>query len=287
MSTDLESRTVVLGANGQLGRALRTRFPSATFLTRADLDLGADGLRDCLPWRDFDRVVNASAYTKVDRAETDEGRREAWATNASAMASLATIASECELELVHFSTDYVFDGSREVHDEDEPFSPLGVYGQTKAAGDLAVSTVPHHYIIRTSWVIGDGPNFIRAMLDLARRGISPRVVNDQFGRLTFTTDLARAVEHLVTVGARRGTYNLSSSGKSSTWFEVAQRVFELAGHDPQRVNGISTDEYFADTMSAPRPRFSTLGLDRINALGFDTSDQDAALERYVQGELSR
>ncbi len=102
---------------------------------------------------------------------------------------------------MHVSTDYVFDGTAEVHTEDEPFSPLGVYGQTKAAGDALVATLSRHWIVRTSWVIGDGNNFVRTMASLADKGVSPSVVGDQYGRLTFTTDLAAGIVHLITTDA--------------------------------------------------------------------------------------
>jgi dTDP-4-dehydrorhamnose 3,5-epimerase len=103
--------------------------------------------------------------------------------------------------LVHISSDYVFDGSEVVHIETEPFSPLGVYGQTKAAADAVVESLPAHYILRTSWVIGDGHNFVRTMASLADRGINPEVVDDQFGRLTFTAEISRAIVHLLQVEA--------------------------------------------------------------------------------------
>ena len=98
---------------------------------------------------------------------------------------------------MHISSDYVFDGTAtRPYREDDAVAPLGVYGQTKAAGDQIVATLPRHYIVRTSWVIGDGRNFVRTMLSLAARGVDPSVVNDQFGRLTFTSELARAIRHL-------------------------------------------------------------------------------------------
>ena len=115
--------------------------------------------------------------------------------------ALVEAAREHRSTLVHISSDYVFDGTRSSHPEDEPFSPLGVYGQTKAAGGRAGrTTLPRHYILRTSWVIGDGHNFVRTMAALADRGVRPGVVDDQYGRLTFTTDLARAIDHLLAVG---------------------------------------------------------------------------------------
>src|SRR5690606_332337 len=119
--------------------------------------------------------------------------------------------------------------------EDVSFAPLGVYGQTKAAGDLAAQTAPRHYIVRTSWVIGDGNNFVRTMASLAERGISPRVVGDQIGRLSFTDDLAEAIVHLLETRADYGTYNVTSSGSEQSWADIARDVFRLTRHDPDRI----------------------------------------------------
>ena len=107
--------------------------------------------------------------------------------------------------------------------EDDPVAPLGVYGQTKAAGDQIVATVPRHYIVRTSWVIGDGRNFVRTMLSLASRGINPSVVNDQYGRLTFTSELGRAIGHLTDKHAPYGFYNVTGSGPVTSWADSRER----------------------------------------------------------------
>ena len=149
--------------------------------------------------------------TAVDAAETDEGRALAWAVNAGAVAALARIAVEHRFTLVHYSTDYVFDGRASAHPEDEPRAPLGVYGQSKAAGELAATVAPRHYVLRTSWVIGDGSNFVRTMARLADDGVSPSVVDDQHGRLTFAEDLAAATLHLLRSEAPFGTCLLYTS----------------------------------------------------------------------------
>ena len=136
---------------------------------------------------------------------------------------LARIADDHHLTLVHYSTDYVFDGTAQEHTEDEPFSPLGVYAQAKAAGDIAVATAHRHYVLRTSWVIGDGNNFVRTMQTLAGNGVSPTVVSDQVGRLTFTDELARATAHLLESAAAYGTYNVSNGGPAMSWADIAAR----------------------------------------------------------------
>lgn len=279
-------KTLVLGANGQLGRALRADYgddPSVEFVTRDEVDLAGD-LETAIRWQDYDTVINAAAYTAVDDAETPGGRADAWAVNVTGVAALARIATARGLTLVHFSSDYVFDGTSESpYREDDPIAPLGVYGQTKAAGDQVVATVPRHYLLRTSWVIGGGHNFVRTMLSLAERGVDPSVVDDQFGRLTFTSELARAVRHLTTTGAPYGTYNVTGAGPATSWADIARRIFELAGHDPQRVTGVSTDAYFASAtrVVAPRPRNSVLDNQKLESTGFIPEASEDSLARYL------
>src|SRR5205823_3783575 len=113
-------RTLVLGGNGQLGRALRGVFPDAEFTTRADFDVTDPAVWSSRRWKDYGVIINAAAYTAVDRAETPEGRRDAWHVNVTAVAALARIAAANGITLVHVSSDYVFDGTAEVHQEDEP-----------------------------------------------------------------------------------------------------------------------------------------------------------------------
>ncbi|GGD31514.1 dTDP-4-dehydrorhamnose 3,5-epimerase or related enzyme [Microbacterium faecale] len=279
-------KVLVLGASGQLGRALRDEFadmPWAEYATRADLDLTAD-LASARRWRDYGAIVNAAAYTAVDAAETD--RAAAWAANATAVGSLARVAAANGITLVHVSSDYVFDGSATApYRETDAFSPVGVYGQSKAAGDVAAATAPRHYILRTSWVIGDGGNFVRTMASLAGRRVDPQVVDDQVGRLTFTSEIARGVRHLLDMGAPFGTYNLTGSGQPRSWFEIARRVFELTGHSPERVSPVSTADYFAGKEGiAPRPANSVLDLSKLEAAGFSPADHEASLEEYLRAE---
>ncbi|KHL19283.1 dTDP-4-dehydrorhamnose 3,5-epimerase [Mumia flava] len=278
-------RTLVLGANGQLGRALRAALPRADAFGRAELDITDPAALGALDWSAYDTVVNAAAYTAVDAAETPDGRREAWATNVTAVAALARIAVDHRLTLVHVSSDYVFDGTRPEHGEDEPCSPLGVYGQTKAAGDALVSTVPRHYVVRTSWVIGDGGNFVATMARLAGSGVSPSVVDDQVGRLTFTTDLAAGIAHLLQTGAPYGTYNLTCSGEPQSWADVAADVFAASGRDRADVTRVSTAEYGAGKAMAPRPAHSVLRLDKIRATGFEPRDGRRALAEHLSDGL--
>ena len=281
-------KVLVLGAGGQLGHALQRAFDTESdveFATREDIDLTSGDLASARRWRDYDAIVNAAAYTAVDRAETPEGRAHAWSANAAGVASLARIATEAGIKLVQISSDYVFDGTSDrPYREDDSFSPLGVYGQTKAAGDLAAMTTPRHYIVRTSWVIGEGKNFVRTMASLAERGVDPRVVDDQTGRLTFTDDLARGIRHLLQTAAPFGTYNITGAGAPMTWAAIAREVFRFTGHDPGRVTGVSTEDYFASATEpvAPRPANSVLDLSKIATTGFAPEPATESLLRYLR-----
>lgn len=274
-------KTLIIGALGQLGRALQPVFPGADLVDLAELDLTDADAVAAWPWQDYGLVLNAAAYTAVDAAETPDGRRTAWAANATAPATLARLSNKHGFTLVHYSSEYVFDGTVVDHTEDEPLSPLGVYAQSKAAGDLAVGTAARHYVLRTSWVIGDGNNFVRTMKRLADQGVSPEVVSDQVGRLTFTSELTRATRHLLDVAAPFGTYNLSNSGPAMSWAEIAGAVFERSGRSADDVNPITTEQYAAGKSLSPRPASSTMSLDKIRATGFEPLDATTALDAYL------
>ena len=251
-------RTVILGADGQLGRALRDVLPDALALTRAELDLADPSTYDNVAWDDVDTIINAAAYTAVDAAETPDGRREAWAVNVTGVAALARIAIQHRLTLVTVSSDYVFDGTQAEHTVDEQVSPLGVYGQTKAAGEAVTSTVPQHYIVRTSWVVGDGANFVSTMQRLARDGVRPQVVDDQFGRLTTARELADGIVRLLSSRAPYGIHHITGGGEPQSWADIARGVFVAEGRSPEDVISVSTESYGADKQLAPRPQHSTL-----------------------------
>ncbi|MCE7482846.1 bifunctional dTDP-4-dehydrorhamnose 3,5-epimerase family protein/NAD(P)-dependent oxidoreductase [Microbacterium profundi] len=282
-------KTLVLGAGGQLGLALRARLGDAAhidYATRADLDVTAPDIAQTRRWREYGTIINAAAYTAVDAAETAAGRTAAWQANAVAVTALARIAHENGITLVHVSSDYVFDGTAAgAYAEDAAFAPLGVYGQSKAAGDLAARTASRHYIVRTSWVIGEGRNFVRTMASLAERGIDPSVVSDQIGRLSFTDDIADAIVHLLETHAAYGTYNVTSAGTGQSWADIAREVFRLTGNDPARVNDVTTATYFANatTPVSPRPLNSVLELTKITATGFTPRDGGDALAAYLGG----
>ena len=145
------------------------------------------------------------------------------------------------------------------------------------------SLVPKHYILRTSWVVGDGHNFPKTMKRLADMRIDPKVVNDQFGRLTFASEIARATKHLLDNKSEYGLYNISNSGPIKSWYDIAADVFEYAGHDRNRVRPVSTAEYAAEKPGfAPRPENSDMDLSKIRNTGFVPRDYEPMLEEYIK-----
>jgi len=282
-----ESEIFIVGAKGQLGLALQAQYPGAKSADINGLDITNAESVNAFDWSNTKVILNAAAYTNVDGAETSEGRIAAWNVNATAVANLGKAALEHDLTLVHVSTDYVFDGTKTPHTETERFSPLSVYGQTKAAGDLVVSLLPKHYVVRTSWVIGEGKNFVRTMLAVAQKGINPSVVSDQVGRLTFTSELVRAIDHLLNTKAPYGTYNVSNSGEPTSWANITRKIFEYAGYQ-NTVTDVTTAKYYEGKDGiAPRPLGSELDLSKIQATGFTPNSWADELSKYIDKELQK
>ena len=291
-------RTMVTGCNGQLGHAIRDYveehgLEGFEFNDIDTFDFSDPAQYGRFDWSLYGTVINAGAYTAVDKAETPEGRPVAWKANAQGPALLAKVAREHNITLVHVSSDYVFDGTAELHDESEAFAPLGVYGQSKAAGDIAVANCPRHYILRSSWVIGEGHNFVKTMMGLSGRVANGElekvtVVDDQYGRLTFTRDMADAIFHLLDSDAAYGTYDLTGSGAVKSWAEIAREVFDLTNGNGDKVEPISTEQYFANAKNpvSPRPTHSALALGKIEATGYRVPDWEESLKAYVAKELA-
>ena len=287
-------RTLVTGCNGQLGHAVRRLAEERGVAKDFDFcDIDTFDMSDPdayvqYDWSLYGTVINCGAYTAVDRAETPEGRAIAWKANATGPALLARTCAEHGITLVHVSSDYVFDGTAEVHTEEEPFSPLSVYGQTKAAGDIAVAGCPRHYIMRSSWVIGDGKNFVKTMCALSDKvaaGDLERVtvVDDQLGRLTFTRDMAAAIFHVLDTHAPYGTYDCTGSGAVKSWADIARVCFEAKNGNGDKVIPVSTADYYASAEGpiAPRPHFSALDLTKLGDVGFSMPDWERELESYL------
>ena len=278
---------LIVGANGQLGTALREKYPKAQAVDAEVLDITDREAVQAFDWSHVTTILNAAAYTNVDDAETPECRATAWRVNAVGPRNLAEVAMRHDLTLLHISSDYVFDGSHENHSEDEAFSPLSVYGQSKAAGDIAVGLAPKHYILRTTWVVGEGKNFVRTMIGLGQKGVAPTVVADQIGRLTFTSELARVIDHLLQKNAPFGTYNATNGGDPASWADITREIFKIGAFD-LKVTDTTTKDYFASKPGvAPRPLNSVMSLDKLTTTGFTPTDWREDLKLYVKKELGQ
>ena len=224
---------VVIGESGQLARHLRRLMPDATFWGRATLDASdSRTLEAALLAATPQAIINAAGFTAVDLAETEHDM--AWRLNAEAAAAAARAAAELDVPLVHISTDYVFDGRRDVpYSESDAVSPLNLYGRTKLAGELAVSTLCKKYwILRASWVFSEhGKNFVTTMVRLAGHRDSIDVVSDQFGRPTYAGDLAAVIHALVacnTEPAVEAGVHHATGGPAISWYEFAKLIFRYA-----------------------------------------------------------
>lgn len=277
----------ITGAAGQLGTALRQQYPEAKSADIQELDITSRDSVLKYDWKNIDCIINAAAYTNVDGAETPEGRIASWQVNAMAVGHLVEVATKFNITLVHVSTDYVFHGSQNPHTENEPLSPLSSYGASKAAGDLVLAQAPKYYLLRTSWLIGEGSNFVRTMLQLGQKGVDPIVVADQVGRPTFTAELVRGIDHLLSTKAPYGIYNITNSGDEVSWASLTREIFKEAGLD-RKVNDTTTAEYFATKEGvAERPLNSTFDLAKIESTGFKPKDWRDDLKKYLKKELAK
>jgi len=272
-------RPVILltGAAGQLGfelARLLTAHGEVEALDRAALDLADAHAVSAAVRRLRPQIIdNAAGYTAVDRAESEPALADA--INARAPAVLADEAKRLDALLIHYSTDYVFDGnSREPYREEDQTKPLNVYGSSKLAGERAITAAgAAHLILRTSWIYGlHGQNFLLTMRRLAATRDELRVVADQFGVPNWSRVLAEATASLVsrgpaTLAKKTGIYHLSGRGRAS-WFDFARAIFDDA--DRPRVVPITTAEY---PTPARRPASAVLATDKFEAaFGFALPD---------------
>lgn len=258
-------KILLAGRNGQVGSELQAQLEglgSVIATDRATLDIGnaaevARVVREVKP----DIIVNAAAYTAVDKAEEEPAL--AMRINGVAPGLLAEEAKRCGALLLHYSTDYVFDGSKATpyREEDSP-RPLGVYGRSKLEGETRIrASACRHLIVRTAWVYGNGGNFVRAILRQAARATALRVVKDQLGAPTWARDIAGITVRLLQLGGE-GTFNVSAAGMAS-WYEVALEVIGLT-HQNVDVRPVTTLEYGA---RAPRPSYSVLDNAKLRSAG--------------------
>jgi dTDP-4-dehydrorhamnose reductase len=292
-------KILLLGKNGQVGWELqRTLAPLGEVIapSRSDLELtDQHAIRRAVRTSKPSLIVNAAAYTAVDKAE--EEPELAMAVNGIAPGILAEEAALNKALFVHYSTDYIFDGTKgsPYNEEDLP-NPLNVYGKTKLAGEKAIrKTEAAHLILRTSWVYGlRGNNFLLTILRLANENNELRIVNDQFGSPTWSRMIAETTAFIISNGLRDifayakknfGIYNLSASGQT-TWCQFAEKVLQLTTDNKRTLKNItpvSTSDYLTP---AKRPLFSVLDNKKLLIqFGFKLPDWDSSLELVLSENI--
>lgn len=279
-------KVLIVGCMGMLGSDLMARFGLCHQVRGVDQqEMDITRPEQCLEQiQDFrpDAVINAAALTKVDYCESNE--REAFLVNGEGAGNLAKAAAECGALLVHYSTDYVFDGQKmgAYLEEDAP-NPQSVYGKSKLLGEeLVRRQCSDHLILRTSWLFGrNGPNFIRTIVDLARKGTPLRVVNDQRGSPSYSEDVASHTLRMVEAGCR-STYHLTNSG-FCTWYDLAVKALEFMGMEGVPVTPVSTREF---PRPAPRPANSVLANCRLERDGVPPlRPWQGAVREYIERHL--
>lgn len=291
----MTTRYAITGCRGQLGHALSRQLaadPRAEVVAAVDLPevdvADPEAVRGLFAGLAVDVVVNAAAYTHVDRCEREP--EVAHRANAEAPGLLAEASARSGCRFVHVSTDYVFAGDSErPYREDDPTGPRSAYGRTKLAGEVAVQAVsPDFLIVRTSWVFGRGRNFLAAILEQAGKRRSGevegslRVVADQHGRPTWAEDLAGGLLGLLEAGAG-GLYHLTGGGDVATWWDLARQCLDEAGHEDLVVERIATSEL---DLAAPRPPWSVLDCSKADALGVHLRDWREAVAAYLRSPES-
>ena len=223
-------RIVILGSGGRLGAAFVREYQrphDVISFNRTALDLtNSNQIRNRLLPLEFDLLINCAAFTNVDRCESE--RDEAFATNAEAPKLLADVCRKKKAKLIHFSTDYVFDGEkREPYTETDAARPIGIYGESKRAGEkFVLETCDHHLVVRVSWVFGpDRPSFIDAMIKRAREEEKVEAIADKWSTPTYTSDVANMLPQFFDVDVPGGILHFANSGECS-WQEYAQHAID-------------------------------------------------------------
>ena len=271
-------RVLVTGKNGQLGRSIKKIVDEKkitnlsnynfTFIGREELNLEyIDSIRSYFDVNEFNIIINCAAYTKVDKAE--ENQKQANLINHTAVKELATIAKTKNIKLIHISTDFVFNGlNKKPYTENDVTSPLNIYGETKLAGEKALMSISKSdsLIIRTGWLYSEfGNNFVKTILNLAKKNDALDIVSDQFGTPTYAYDLAFFILYIITTdkflenNKSSEILHYSNEGKSS-WYDFAKEIIGISGIYCQ-LNPIGAKDY---PLAAKRPNYSILSSKKVS-----------------------
>jgi dTDP-4-dehydrorhamnose reductase len=271
-------KVLVTGKNGQLGQSIKKIVDEKkitnlinfnfTFIGREELNFEyIDSIRSYFDVNEFNIIINCAAYTKVDKAEANQ--KQANLINHTAVRELATIAKTKNIKLIHISTDFVFNGlNKKPYTENDATSPLNIYGETKLAGEKAVMSISksNSLIIRTGWVYSEfGNNFLKTILNLAKKNDILDIVSDQFGTPTYAYDLAFLILHIITTdkflqnNKSSEILHYSNEGKSS-WYDFAKEIIGISGISCQ-LNPIGARDY---PLAAKRPKYSILSSKKVS-----------------------
>jgi dTDP-4-dehydrorhamnose reductase len=259
-------KTLLIGAYGMLGHALQEVFPHAQLIGHRNLDITDEGaIMKFVKQEHPDIVINSAAYTDVDGCE--DNRTYAFAVNGDGPGFIAKACAEVNAILVHFSTDYIFDGIKTEYREDDCPNPINIYGASKLLGEVSITkNLVNHRIVRTSWLYGShGKNFVDTILALSRQTPVIRVVNDQVGKPTYTVDLANKVPEIISCDP--GMYHITNDGQCS-WYEFASAFIPNA-------TPCSTEEF---PRKAKRPANSVLA----NTKTLPLRHWKEAVKEYIQ-----
>src|SRR5205823_4877773 len=265
-------KIVIVGTGGRLGAALAREFQDydVTGFNREQFDLSdLDGLRTTLDPMSFDVLINAAGFTNVDACETERDR--AFLINAEAPGVLATICNAKDAKLIHFSTDYVFDGEKRTpYTEEDHANPISVYGESKLIGERNVlAFVNHHLVVRVSWVFGpDRPSFIDAMIKRAQENEKVDAIADKFSTPTYTQDIARMLPQFFDRGVEGGILHFANAGKCS-WQEYAQWALDCCRDAGISLKGRTVGALTLNDMTnwvARRPVYSVLSTAKYTEL---------------------
>ncbi len=281
-------KILLLGHKGMLGADLLTQMSlhhDVVGMDQEEIDITCAA--DCVKSIEETApqiIINAAAYTNVDGCET--AKEECFAVNAEAVKNIATACRSKNIRIIHFSTDYVFNGNGiSPYREDENCDPINTYGASKLAGEKYLQSLAQNYIIiRTAWLYGaNGKNFVRTILEKAKTTPRLTVVDDQFGSPTHTKDLAAAVDHLIEKNAQ-GIFHVTNRG-SCSWYQFAVKILQEAGMDDVEVSPIKSDQL---VRAAKRPPNSVMSMQKfIATTGKAMQPWQLGLKDYMESMRSR